>query len=115
MKNINLRAVGIAAISTVAFSIGAVLPATAQFAPTPPTPPAFPGFGFPAAPTPPTPPTSVRTEILISPTPPRPPVAPTAPRVRQLLLNINGAIRSGNTAQANAFIAQARALLSARR
>jgi hypothetical protein len=105
MKNINLRAVGVAALSTVAFSIGAVLPATAQFAPTPPRPPVAP-----------TPPTSVRTDILIPtpPTRPTPPTAPTAPQVRVLVTNIRASLASGNSAQANAFIAQARALLAAR-
>jgi hypothetical protein len=104
MKNINLRAVGVAALSTVAFSIGAVLPAMAQTAPTPPT-----------APTPVTPPTSVRTDILIPtpPTAPRPP-AFNATQIRTLLGQINAAARAGNTAEFNRLRTVAISVLAAR-
>jgi hypothetical protein len=99
MKNINLRAVGVAALSTVAFSMGAVLPAMAQTAPTPPTAP-----------------NSVRTDILIPtpPTRPTPPTAPTAPQVRGLLLNMQAAIRAGDTVTFNRLRIQAIALLAPR-
>jgi hypothetical protein len=107
MKNINLRAVGVAALSTVAFSIGAVLPAMAQTAPTPPT--------APTPVTPVTPPTSVRTDILIPtpPTAPRPP-AFNATQIRTLLGQINAAARAGNTAEFNRLRTVAISVLAAR-